>query len=320
MPLPLPRRTVPALIVALLALAVGGGPWSAVPAPAQEVQDLVAEQNLEYRSAKNAHQSALDARAAAERRFNRALQEIRDAQEEGDEDRLRQAYARAQEQALQLQSLEERVRERAAEVERARQALLDVLDRQVERMMAELGETTDPDEQADLAALVRELNVRIREVEREGEVLEEEARLVALPEIAWDPRDGPEELRWKAELLERRARQYAARIDEIAVQIEDLRRRQRRNRSLSDLVTGIQRFDDDQVPVVSPSEDGGSQAGGGVDGGGEEEGEEGESTETSSLDDRIESLELLRERIEEFREQVLFRARQFRDQATEISS
>lgn len=102
--------------------------------------------------------------------------------------------------------------------------------------------------------------------------------------------------------------------------MEDLRRRQRRNRSLNDLLTGIQRFDDDQVPVVSSSDDAETRSGS-VEQGQEEEGDTASAgSQEMTLEDRIERLELLRTRIEDFRDEVLFRARQFRNRAEEISS
>lgn len=310
---PVPRWPIRTLLVGLTLAALG---IFAPGAAAQETPDVVSERELDYRSARSAHQAALDARAAAERRFNRALQEIRDAQGVEDEDRLADGYAQAQDQALELQSLDQRVREQAARLEEARTALIDALDGRIEALVAEVPDVSDPAEQQELAALIRDLNVRIRALETEGG--QEETRLVALPEITWDPRDGPVELAWKAELLERRAGQYLERIEEIDSQIADLTRRQRRNRSLNDLLTGIQRFGDDQVPVVPPSEGADPQAET-VEPGSEESDSTGGGRSGTTLESRIEALGLLRARIEEFREQVLFRAGQFRERAEEIS-
>lgn len=312
-----PSGALPVAIFAVGLLFTLGRP---APVPAQvESQDVVSERELDYRSARGAHQAALDARSAAERRFERALQEIRAAQDDDDEDRLRAAYAQAQDQALQLQSLEQRVRDTAERVEVARERLVTALDARVESLMAELSEARSRLQQEELGALVRDLTYRIREVEEEGDLVEE-TRLAALPEVAWDPRDGVQELTWKAELLQRRARQYEERIEEIEGQIQDLRRRERRNRSLNDLLTGIQRFDDDQVPVVSPSEDADPRS----ESVEQEQQQDDDTTSTTSrevsLQQRIERLELLRTRIEEFRNEVLFRARQFRNRAQEISS
>ena len=314
-----PWGSLPAVVavVGLLLMAVAAAP--SVGVAQESSQDVVSERELEYRSARGAYQAALDARAAAERRFERALQEIRAAQEEGDEGRLRRAYAQAQDQALQLQSLEQRVRETSERVDRVRGALVAALDARVEALVAELGETRNRIRRQELGALVRNLTFRIREVEEEGD-LTGETHLAALPEVAWDPRDGVQELNWKADLLERRARQYAERIDEIDSQMEDLRRRQRRNRSLNDLLTGIQRFDDDQVPVVSPSDDAETRSGSVEQNQEEETDTASAGSQEMTLEDRIESLELLRTRIEDFRDEVLFRARQFRNRAEEISS
>lgn len=286
-------------------------------APAQSSQDVVAEQELEYRSARSAHQAALDARAAAERRFSRALQVIESARASGDDDRIEGAYARAQQQAVELQSLEQRVRQTSERREEAREDLLAALDRRLESLVAELSGTSGRAEQEELASLIRNLRNRVREVERAGE-LTREVELVALPEVTFDPRDGPVELQWKAELLERRAEQYRQRVDEITGQIDQLRRRQRRNRNLQDLLAGIERFDDDQMPVT-PREERRDPDTESVEGQGEAPDTAGPEAPETTLDERIESLQVLRDRIESFREQVLVRARQFRERAREIS-
>ncbi len=288
------------------------------PLPAQQLSEIVAERELEFRSAESAHESAVDARSAAERRFSRALQEIEAARESDDERRMEAAYARAQQQAVELQSLEQRVRQTAQRLDEARESLLDVLDRRLESLVSELGATPDPGRQEEIAALIRNLRTRVEEVERAGEFTEE-VRLAALPEVTFDPRDGPVELRWKAELLQRRASQYEERIAEIDEQIGELRRRQRRDRNLQDLLAGIERFDDNQMPVGPPRETRDPETGS-VD---PDESEAGDTTAASggemTLEERIESLQVLRERIETHREQVLIQARQFRERAQEIS-
>lgn len=304
---------LPAVVVVGLLLGVSPPAGSA-----QATQGVVAERQLEFQSARSAHESALDARSAAERRFSRALQEIEGARASQDDDRIEAAYARAQQQAVELQSLEQRVRQTAQRTEEAREALLQALDQRLESLVAELSRTAGRQEQQELAALIRNLRNRVQEVERAGE-LTREIQLVAVPEVTFDPRDGPVELQWKAELLERRAEQYEERIGEIDAQIEQLRRRQRRNRNLQDMLAGIERFDDDQVPVTPRQERRDSDAEAVEPEGGQPSDSAGAEAPQMTLEERVQSLEVLRLRIESFREQVLVRASQFRERAQEIS-
>jgi len=304
-------RLLPALLFGVGAVLAGSGETAA-----QVAEELVAERDLEYRSTRSAHDAALDARAAADRRFTRALQEIEEAKRENEEDRVDAAYARAQQQALELQRLEQRVRETAARLEETRSALVDALDRRLGELAERISEDPDPGRREELVSLYRDLSNRIREVE--GEVqLQEDVQLVAAPEISFDPRDTPLDLRWKAELLERRAEQYEVRLAEIGRLVEDLERRARRNRNLQDMLAGIERFDDDRLPVTAEPDRASASAGGGEESASTDE--EGEGAGTRTLDERIENLKLLRERIEFYREQVLRRARLFRERAQEIS-
>lgn len=265
---------------------------------AQQVESLLQERELDYRSARSAFEAALSAQAAQERRFYRTLTEIEEARSEGDGDARAAAFARAQTQALELQTLRRRVDETAARMAGAGRALLAALDARLEALLDEVEVAPSQRRREELAAVARTLDDRYREVEEELELEgTQDVMLAAVPEIAPDPRDGPLELRWKIDLLEKRIAEAGTRLEEVAAQIQDLERRRRRNRSLSDLEASIQRFDDDRVPVSSPSAR-----------------REGEEAPPMTLEERIESLRVLSEEIESrrarFRERLgVFRAR-----------
>lgn len=286
-------------------------PWAlflafpAVPAGAQ-VEELVSERGLEYRAARSAHESALAAQAAQERRFYRTLADIQDARAAGDEDRQREAFALAQTQALELQELRFRVDETASRLRERGADLLDALDARLEALLAEAERTPGQGRREELLALARSLDERYREVESEIERTgREEILLAAVPEIAPDPRDGPLELGWKIELLERRISEAGERLAEIDAEISDLERRRRRERSLDDLSSSIERFDDDRVPVSSSGRRTASPGG------------EGREEAALTLEERIERLGILRsailERRGDFQEQLRFFRRRLQE-------
>ncbi len=271
---------------------------------AQEVEDVLQERELEYRSVRSAFEAALSAQAAQERRFYRTLAEIEAARAEGDEDRQAAAFARAQAQALELQALRRRVDETAARMAEAGRLLLAGLDARLEGLVDEVETASSRNEREDLVAVARTLNDRYREVEEELELGgSQDVMLAAVPEVALDPRDGPVELRWKVELLEKRIAEAGAHLEEVTAQVEELERRRRRNRSLQDLEASIQRFDDDRVPVSNP--------------GARREGS-GEDAPPLTLEERIESLRILREEIEERRTRFRERLEVFRERLEQI--
>lgn len=296
------RRALP-LTTLLLALLVPVWPGASTLV-AQEVEDVLQERELEYRSVRSAFEAALSAQAAQERRFYRTLAEIETARAEGDEDRQEAAFARAQAQALELQALRRRVDETAARMAEAGRVLLAGLDDRLEGLVDEMETASSRTEREDLVAVARTLNDRYREVEEELELGgSQDVMLAAVPEVTLDPRDGPVELRWKVELLEKRIAEAGAHLEEVTAQVEELERRRRRNRSLQDFETSIQRFDDDRVPVSNP----GARREGG-----------GEDAPPLTLEERIESLRILREEIEERRRRFRERLEMFRERLEQI--
>lgn len=290
--------------------------FAAASAVAQE-EAILSERELEYRSSLSAFESAVDARAASEVRFSRASGELEAARASGDEQRLTSALAQAQAQALELERLDRRVHEAGERLDEARQGYLAALDAQLETLLAELEATTNSGERRRLVALMDDLNNQVREVEGDLDVAQE-IRLVAMPETMPDPRDGPLELRLKAQLLERRIEQYDSAMALIDREIGELESRQQRQRSFQQFMAGINRFDDPAVPVLPP-------AAPGTDPPADQPTEPASDTaaapgaQEATLDQRIESLQVLRARIENAREQVRIRARLFRNVLGEVT-
>jgi DNA repair exonuclease SbcCD ATPase subunit len=242
-------------------------------------------------------------------RFTTASLEVENARASGDDARLRRALAAAQAQAGELERLDRRVQEVGEELEAARQAFLSALDDRLAVLYAELEATPSLESRRQIGDLIRDLQTQVTEVESEVDFASQ-IQLVAMPEVQFDPRDGPEELRLKAQIAESWVDRYDSQLELIDETIEELRERQRRERDFEQFMAGIRRFDDATVPVVAPppSNPQPDPAQAGVS----------DSTAVSadgvevSLEDQIGQLLILRSQVENYREQVRIRARVFR--------
>lgn len=288
------------LTVAVIALAAGLAPQR--PAEAQTLEQVVIQRRLEMRAARAAHQAALDAFNVLDRQFNQALDEVRAARRSGDNARLDRASALAQDRSVPRSAQEVRLREAAAALVRARDRFIDALTGRMEELVRAMDAAPSGEQRA-------RLNSLFMDHQRELEGLEAEAaeafRLdpVVLPDIVFDPRDVPEEVLAKAELLERRAADADSVIADTDRRIQDLNRRMRIERQGRDFLAGAERFDDTRVPVVAGRPAGGQRA-------------ESDSTvvgaRPQTLEERIEALTRYRAELEAYRDELRVRARQFR--------
>lgn len=265
----------------------------------------VEEREAEYRIAVGAHDLALQRLSLAEQRWFDAAEEFAAARAAGDQERAEQARARAQPLALELQSARRRAEDTAEAVDSARIALMEAIDARLDSLVAQMEETTEPDERQALAIRIADLNNQYNELEREGEE-PLVPQFANLPEILFDPRDGPAELRLKAEMADQRAAQANAFMEEADRQISELQERLRRNRDLQDLLAGIERFGDIQTPVGVRTRRTTEQEGV------EAQADTLAAAEPLTLEERIEQLESLREQAEEYRDQMRALAERFR--------
>lgn len=284
-----------AALMAAIPLAPGGG-------AAQTVEELVVQRRLELRAARAAHQAARDAFNVLDREFNQALDEVNAARRSGDDQRLERAYALAQDRSVPHRAQEARLKEAAAGLLRAREALIDALAGRMEELLRSMDAAASGEQRNRLNALFMDHQRELVALEAEAE---ETFRLepVVLPEIVFDPRDGPDELRAKAELLERRAADADSVILDTERRIRDLNRRQRIERQGRDFLAGAERFDDTRVPVVGARPTGGQRPA-------------SDSTvagaRPQTLEERIEALDEYRLQMEAYRDELRVRARQFR--------
>jgi hypothetical protein len=278
-----------------------------VPLHGQE-EELLSQAELEYEAAVQDHESALAARAVVDSRFARFAEEADEARRVGDTERMERAFAQAQNQLLELRRLDRRVQQTESALQDAREAYVAALERRLDALV-EQARTASPDELLEIQVLVADLNNRVREVDQ-GLGVPVRLGEPVMPEVVFDPRDGELELRAKAELLERAAARYDSLLVEVDDRVAELERRARRDRSLEDMLQGLDRFGETQLPVRTPQARART--------GGEEQLAEGDSIESErvlSSEERIELLRLLREELESTREQLLVRARVFRDRA-----
>lgn len=222
----------------------------ALPAQESDVEVRLRSAELEYNTAQSEWESAMNAFRAAEARWQRALDEVNRAEAAGDEDAYKQALARFHTQAIQLETQEARERETADRLSGTRDDLMAVLAESRDQLHLDALDADTPEEGRELAALYQDRDNRYRELEREG-APPGRIELVTLPEVTFDPRDGPDEIAGKIKLLELRIRQIDVQITAIDERIEALEKRQRQERDLQSLITGVERFDDTFVPVTS---------------------------------------------------------------------
>ncbi|MBI4538519.1 MAG: hypothetical protein HY704_03285 [Gemmatimonadetes bacterium] len=300
-------------VAAVALLAAVAMPGSA----GAQVEALVAQRELEYRAARTAYEAAMAAGEAAQARAERATVEIDEARASGDDGRLQRAYAVAQQRWTEVSTLDRRVADTGEQLRRARRGLKDALEQSLDRLAGQVRAAPDAEERGALLALIRDRSNRLREIEAElSQSQGDAARFAAVPEITFDPRDGPAELRAKAELLLRRAAQADSAIAAVDREIGELEKRQQRERALRNFMSSIDRFDEGAVPIGRAGRDAGErdrEAAARSEGGAQADSTAARSE--LSLGERIEQLRTLRGRVEQYREGVRVKAEIFRRRA-----
>jgi hypothetical protein len=277
---------------------------------AQTTNELVNQRRLEYRAAKDAYESAVSAGRVLEQQFSLALEQVRRARRQGDDTALEQAYALAQDRSFPYSAQEERIDEARATLDSARTALIEIITVRLEELVGEMDAAASAQQRNALNAVWTDLDNELKNLEAEaGEGFRIDP--VVMPEIVFDPRDGPEELQAKAEILERRAAVADTLIQNTDETIDQLTARLRVERQRRDFLANADRFGDTQVPVVT-----GQPAG-------ERSGAPADSTSAGSgpltLEERIGREQAYREDLVQYRDQLLIRARQFRQRVRSVA-
>ena len=289
-----------------LALLLALWPGSAWPQDVLTIQEL----ELQYSSKVRQHQAAFDAWEAMESRFDRAIDSLNAAEDSGNTARTNRAFTVFRQVAGEISVQKLRVDNIAEEVRIARSTLLSALNQQLEELIQQVDSAVDPQERRELAAILNDRNNRYLELRAEEAP---ETTLEPMQDIIIDPRDTPEIIIRKAELLDFRANQYEARAAEVGRRLEELRRDQRRARQVRDFVAGVERYDDTRLPVVSP----GARTVTSPDPGQLPSGADTLGVEARPLtpEERIQNLDLLQQELEIRLQQIRDKAERFRRQA-----
>lgn len=277
-----------------------------LPALGQDLPNLPALEN-EYLAAQREYQAAFLSLEAMESRYNQALEEWSEARASGDQDRTDQIFTTVQQMGLEVGAQERRVQDKAAELEAARDRLLEALGSRLEELIQRRDSAVDPEEQRQLAVILADATNRLLELRAEEPP---ETTLEPMQEVTISPGDTPRDILRKAESLDFRADRHESRLAEVELRMRKLLEDLRRARTVSDFVAGLERYDDTRLPVVSP----GSR---GVD---PEPGELPPGSDTLgvaerplTLEERIQRLEILREDLARRIVEIRAKAQRFRD-------
>jgi hypothetical protein len=284
-----------------------GNPWAfrwpilaasflalSIPTRSVEAQEELTLPELEglYRGAMAGYEEAFEVLEVLESQFDRASQDLAGAIAAGDEETMNEAYAETQRIGPQRRQAQRRVEEKAEELRRVRLRLLDATARYLEDLLAEAATEPDSAAQRTLATFIADTRNRISELRS---LEDPQVTLEPEPEINPEPRDGPDEYRAKANILEVRLGQYQEQYVFNQEQLDGLRRDQRLLRRSGDFLADFARFDDPTLPVGLP----GSRS---VPNPGQISPPPGADTTRAegrplTLEERIQALELLQEEI-----------------------
>ena len=298
----------PGLILALLAVvcALGGSP---ARASAQTVEQLVVQRRLDLQFARDAFEAARSGFNVAERQFSSALEEVTRARRQGNKDGLERAYSLAQDRSVPYRDRENRVREARAALVQARQSLIEVLEVRLEHLVEEMDAAASAQQRGQLDLIWRDLSTELQQLEAEaGDTFRLDP--VVLPEVTSDPRDTPDVILSKAELIERQAGVADTLIQDKEREIQALTARLRNQRQRRDFVAATDRFDDTRVPVVTGSPTG-------------ERTPSSDSTVAGqrpiTLEERIQLLRDYVEQLRSYRDQLRIRAQVFRQRIRSVA-
>ena len=231
----------PAGWVRLAMLSAGLSAMVPANAAAQDVDQR------RYLAADSDYSAALSARDLARALYEDAMAEANEARDSGDQGRHGRALAVFQESASELELTNRLLAEARDELEQARRAYLtSVYDRQDE-LYEELTQAAEERERTLILRQIAVLDDQANRLTRSVEILDD-----PFPEINIAPGDTPDDIRAKADLLERQAARHDGLLVDIQAQIELYERRLRHARLAQDFGADLSRFDDLRVPVGTP--------------------------------------------------------------------
>ncbi|MEJ2203095.1 MAG: hypothetical protein P8170_03200 [Gemmatimonadota bacterium] len=290
------------LLVVLASLAPVG-------ARGQSLEEQVIQRRLEFQQAELEYEAARAALSVVDRQFSAALNTVREAHRTGDDQALESAYAQAQARSGPLAAQERRVDEARQRLAEARQAFVEVLNLSLQQLAVAMSEAPTELRLTEIDAIYRDRRAELSRLEDGGEEHAFRIDVAILPDINFDPRDGPEELETKAQLVEAYAALVDTVISDIDRRVELLNEQARSDRQREDLLRAVGRFDDTNLPVGVTTGPPGSDAAADSTGVG---------NRPLTLEERIEELMSYRAQLVGYRDQVLIKARTFRSRLRSI--
>lgn len=273
-----------------------------------QAQDPQVAAAAAWEEALSAYQEVLEARDAALRTHDILMDRQEDARRSGDDTRARDAMRQVHDQGILVMLLDQELRAVAERLRSVGRQYLEVLDDREDELLDALSSAILPLTRSRIESQLAELRREYREVERLAGA-PQVGELRPLPDMVVDRRDGPEELRGKAGLLENRAAEYDAVIADLDREITTRERRLQLERGQADLLAGISRFDDAALTgggISRPGADGRPATAdplGAID------------LAALPLEDQISLLREYRELATEMRSEALAMARVFRERA-----
>ena len=222
----------------LVMLAAG---LSAVLPAGTQAQDV---DRSAYLAAESAYSAALRARDLARDLLDDAMDQATEGRESGDQARYGRALAIYQERAEELELSNRLLADAAGRLDQARRAYLESVFAQLDGLFEELPQATDERERDLLARRIDNLYDEADQLARPVEINDD-----PFPEINIDPGDTRDDIRAKADLLDRQAARHQGLLVDIEAQIELYERRLRHARMWQDFGADLSRFDDLVVPV-----------------------------------------------------------------------
>ncbi|MFH1766432.1 MAG: hypothetical protein ABIF09_19820 [Gemmatimonadota bacterium] len=236
------RRLIAAVSLALLLASPPSGASGQVALTLPEIDGL-------YRSTVSEYDAAFQALEVLSSQQDRADRDFAAALLAGDEAATNRAYGEILRIGPERRQAARRVEDKAQELLVARDRLLDANAQYLTDLLAQAAAASDPMDQRALATFVADTRNRITELRN---LEDPQVTLEPLPDINFEPRDGPAELRNKATILDLTAGQYEEQYAYYERQLEGLRRDQSLLRRSGDFLADFTRFDDLTVPVGPP--------------------------------------------------------------------
>jgi hypothetical protein len=271
---------------------------TALPVRGQLLEDL----RSNYQSSRARLEAELKAFDVFEGTWQAVLDSVDAAKVRGDDSARDAAYLVAQTLAVtrgQRLGLQEEIRDI---LNISRDNLRAALEREISEMEA-VYDTASVSTQENIDTLIESMEREIRALDREREL----PQLTPVGRIQIDAIDRPEEIYFKAELLDRRADQYEQRLQDLDSQLTMLKRRLSRQRGRRDVRQQRDRFDDVRVPVGSTAQSGTDGANRGVSAA-----DSLGIRQPQTLEEEIQVLESLRSDWISYRDQLRGQARSFR--------